>query len=188
MTNDYRVILPLMLVSVIAYLVVIYVNRGSVYTRELQEEGINVSVYGESNILSRIKVKELKRVDCESVYTTTPFRRLLPLLGDSGCNDIFVVDDKHALTGVISIRDIRQILLSSDVADVLLAMDIASPAPILTDDDTVAQALEQIEEYDIENIPVVQSAGSRVVTGMITRHDILKAYNRLLAREDTIKL
>jgi CIC family chloride channel protein len=188
LTNDYRLILPLMFVSVIAYLVVIYVNRGSLYTRELREDGINVAVYGESTLLSKIRVKDLKRVDFESVYTTTPFRKILPLLSDSGCNDIFVVDENHVLSGVISIRDIRHVLLSSDMADVLLAMDISSPAPALTDGDTVAEALGQIEEYDIENIPVVASADSRVVTGMITRHDILKAYNRILERSDRINL
>ncbi len=188
LTNDYRLILPLMFVSVIAYLVVIYVNRGSLYTRELREDGINVAVYGESTLLSKIRVRDLKRVDFESVYTTTPFRKILPLLGDSGCNDIFVVDQNHALSGVISIRDIRHVLLSSDMADVLLAMDISSPAPVLTDGDTVAEALGRIEEYDIENIPVVESEESRVVTGMITRHDILKAYNRLLERSDRINL
>lgn len=188
LTNDYRLILPLMFVSVIAYLVVIYVNRGSLYTRELREDGINVAVYGESTLLSKIRVRDLKRVDFESVYTTTPFRKILPLLGDSGCNDIFVVDADHSLSGVISIRDIRHVLLSSDMADVLLAMDISSPAPVLTDADTVAEALGRIEEYDIENIPVVASEESRVVTGMITRHDILKAYNRLLERSDRINL
>ncbi|MBN2079646.1 MAG: chloride channel protein [Spirochaetes bacterium] len=188
LTNDYRLILPLMLVSVIAYLVVIYVNNGSLYTRELREDGINVAIYGESTLLSKIRVRDIMRVDFESVYTTTPLRKILPLLGDSGCNDIFVVDKQNALSGVISIRDIRHVLLSSDMTDVLLAMDISAPAPILTDADTVAEALGRIEEYDIENIPVVDSHESKVVMGMITRHDILKAYNRLLERGDRINL
>lgn len=187
LTNDYRIVPPLMLVSVIAYLSVLYVNRGSVYALELQEEGINVSRYADSNLLSKITVADLKRDDFHTVPKTMAFRELMPVLIDSKYHDVFVVDDDDRLEGVISIRDIRKALLDSAMADILIAMDISSPAPFVTGDDTVSAAIMRLEEYDIENIPVIDSPESRKIMGMITRHDIIKAYNRLLESGAKVK-
>ena len=189
LTNDYRIVPPLMLVSVISYLSVLYVNKGSVYALELHEEGINVSRYADHNLLSRIKVGELMRKDYEAVPKTMAFRELMPVLIDSQYNDVFVVDGgNNRLEGVISIRDIRKALLDSDIADILIAMDIASPAPSVTGDDTVSAAVMKLDEYDIENIPVIDSHESGIILGMITRHDIMRAYNRLLESGIRVKL
>lgn len=188
LTNDYRIVPPLMLVSVISYLSVMYMNRSSVYMMELQEEGINVSRYAEHNLLSRIRVADLKMNDFDAVPNTMPFRELVPHLIDSNFNDIFVVDSQNRLEGLISMRDMKQALIDSEMADLMLAMDVSSPAPYVTAEDTVSAAIMQLENYDIENIPVVDSGESRKIIGMITRHEILKAYNRLLESDSKIKL
>ncbi len=188
LTNDYRIVPPLMLVSVISYLSVMYVNRSSVYMMELKEEGINVSKYAEHYLLSRIKVADLKMNDFDAVPNTMPFRELIPRLIDSNYNDIFVVDSQNRLEGLISMRDMKQALIDSEMADLMLAMDVSSPAPYVTAEDTVSAAIMQLENYDIENIPVVDSGESRKIIGMITRHEILKAYNRLLESDSKIRL
>ncbi len=184
-TNDYRFILPLMLVSVIAYLVVTYVNGGTTYALELREDGIDVSKRGEMDLLGKIKVKELKRTDMELVNYRTPFRDLMQNLLDSSYGDVFVVDDHKELYGIVSLKEVRQALISSDLVDLLIAGDISTPVPTVSEEDPVSLAIQRIEEYDIETIPIVRMGAHRNITGFLTRQDILRAYNKQLDTWET---
>ncbi len=184
-TNDYRFILPLMFVSIVSYLSVVYVNRGSLYTLELLRDGIDVTKRGGIDILGKIKVRDLKRSDYDTVTHRTPFNTLLQALYDSRYGDIFVMDDRNRLLGVVSLKEIRQTLGSAELVDLLIAGDITIPVPVVTEDEPVSSAIRKIQEYHIENIPVVSSADHRKITGMLTHQDILSAYNRLLEAWET---
>lgn len=179
-TGDYHFILPLMFVSIISYLVVIYVNRGGTYTLELMKEGIDVSKRGEMDLLGKIKVKELRKTDFNVVSHRTPFRKLTDILMHSTYGDVFVLDDRKELAGVISLRQVRQAIVSHELTELLIAGDVIDEVPVVTDDDPVSLAMQKIEEYDLETIPVVKSENQRTVTGVLTHRDIIQAYNRLL--------
>ncbi len=184
-TNDYRFILPLMLVSIISYLVVVYVNRGSVYALELLREGIDMSKRREVDLLGRIMVRDLKKTDFDVVSHRTPFRGLMETLVKSRYGDVFVVDDREQLAGVISLKEIRETMLSNELADLLIAGDITLPIPVVAEDDPVSLATRKIEECGFDIIPVVKTAGLRKITGVLTHQDIVSAYNRLLAAWET---
>jgi chloride channel protein, CIC family len=180
-TSDYRFILPLMLVSIISYLVVVYVNKGTVYVVELLQEGIDVSRRSEIDLLGRIKVKELMRADFLIINYQMPFSKLKDMIINSSYGDIFIVDDEQKLKGTVSLKEIRQALTSTDLVDLLIASDIAIPVPVVCEDDTVSVAMQEIEKYDMEFIPVVKNSEDKVVCGVVSHKDIILAYNRLLA-------
>lgn len=184
-TNDYRFILPLMLVSIISYLVVVYVNRGSVYVLELLHEGIDVSQRSEIDLLGKIRVRDLKKSDFDVISHRTPFRGLMEALVKSRYGDVFVVDDREQLTGVVSLKEIRETMLSNELADLLIAGDITLPAPVVAEDDPVSLATQRLEECGLDVIPVVKNSGSRKISGVLTHQDIVSAYNRQLSAWET---
>lgn len=184
-TNDYRFILPLMLVSIISYLVVVYVNRGSVYVLELLGEGIDVSQRSEIDLLGKIRVRELKKSDFNAISHRMPFRGLMDALIKSRYGDVFIVDDREQLAGVVSLKEIRETMLSNELADLLIAGDITLPAPVVAEDDPVSLAAQRLEECGLDVIPVVKTSGSRKITGVLTQQDIVSAYNRQLAAWET---
>lgn len=181
-TNDYRFILPLMFVSIISYLAVIYANKGSTYSLELLREGIDVSKRGEINLLGKIKVKELKKKNFDLINYRTPFRELMKIFLNSYHSDLFVVNDKNELFGVISFKDIRRSFASNELVDLLIAGDIAVPVPAITDNDPVSTAIQKIDEYELQVIPVVKDPKHKKITGIVTYQDILQAYNMLLEK------
>jgi CIC family chloride channel protein len=184
-TNDYRFILPLMLVSIISHLVVVYVKRGSVYALELLREGIDVSRRSEIDLLGKIRVRDLKKSDFDVISHRTPFRGLMDVLIKSRYGDVFVVDDREQLTGVVSLKEIRETILSNELADLLIAGDITIPAPVVAEGDPVSLATQRLEECGLDVIPVVKTSGSRKITGVLTHQDIVSAYNRQLAAWET---
>ncbi len=179
-TNDYKFILPLMLVSIISYLVSTYYNKGTIYARGLQDFGIDVSRRSEVDILGKIRVKDLMSSDFTSVNYKTPFSKVMEELLKSEYGDVVVVDSEMRSFGVISLRDIRQVLLSNELVELLIAQDIVSPAPPVTLDDPVSLAVQKLEEYDMENVPVIENRESQKVIGFLSHHDIIQAYNRML--------
>ncbi len=184
-TNDYRFVLPLMLVSVIAYLVVVYVNHGTAYSNDLLLEGIDVSKRGEIDLLGKIKVADLKRIDYDTIDYRTPFPVLVRRLLDSIHGDICVINDRQRLLGVISLNDIRQAITSMELSDLLIAGDLINRVPTVTDPDPVSVAIQRLEEYHLQTIPVVMSAANPTLTGILTHRDILHAYSLLLEKMGT---
>ncbi|HNR87483.1 MAG TPA: chloride channel protein [Spirochaetota bacterium] len=184
-TNDYKFILPLMLVSIISYLVTVYYNRGNVYTNELLEENIDVTKRGEVDVLGRVNVSKLMKDDFTTVSHRTPFRAVLDIMLSSKYGDVFVVDDTRRLLGVVSLRDTREALLDHALIDLLIAKDLITPVPSVTADEPVSSAMQKIEKFDVDIIPVVKTPDDPEIIGILTYPDIVQAYNTLLEQRET---
>jgi CIC family chloride channel protein len=185
LTGDYKFILPLMLVSIVSYLVTLYFNRGTVYTNELMEIGIDVTKRGEMDLLGRIRVRDLMSPEFDSVSHRAPFPKMMESLMSSKNGDVIVVNDTGSLRGMVTLRDVRDAIASSDLVDLLIAGDIAQPVPAVLESDRVSDAMRKIERYDLESIPVMGGKEGSTIAGILTRHDIIQAYNRLLQDWET---
>lgn len=175
-TGDYRFILPLMLVSIISYLVIIYYRRGSEYTLALMDENIDVTKKGDLDILGKINVGSLLKKDMDVADFRTPFRELVRIIINSKYGDIFIVDDKNHLTGVVTLKDVRHAILDNDLADLLIAGDIAVKVPAVGINDPVAVAMRKLKEYELEIIPVISGEHDGIFEGVITHRDIIETY------------
>lgn len=175
-TGDYMFILPLMLVSIISYLVIIYYRRGSEYTLALMDENIDVTKKGDLDILAKRNVGSILRKDMDVADYRTPFRELVRIIINSKYGDIFIVNEKNHLTGVITLKDVRHAILDNDLADLLIAGDIAVKVPAVKITDPVANALMKIKEFELEIIPVVSGEYHSYFEGVITHKDIIETY------------
>lgn len=185
LTNDYKFILPLMLTSIMAYLVTIYYNKGTIYVMELLKSGIDVTKRGEVDLLGRIKVRDLVIREFDTVSYRMPFKDLVNVLLKSSLGYAVVVDDNDCVIGVLSLNDIRQAIISDYLTDVIIAGDITSSVPDVTEEDKVSWALRQMELYELECIPVICSDDRNKIAGIITHRDIAQAYNTLLENWET---
>lgn len=184
-TGDYKFILPLMVVSILSYLVTIYYNKGTIYTNELLEAGIDVSTRGEIDILGRINVRELMNKNFEKVNYRMPFKKLLDVLLNSSYGDAVVVNDNDELMGIVSFRDVREAIMSHELVDLLIAGDIASPVPTVLETEKVSDAMQKIEKFDLEVIPVIRAVDHRMIAGLLSYQDIIQAYNKQLEEWET---
>jgi CIC family chloride channel protein len=175
-TGDYMFILPLMLVSIISYPVIIYYRRGSEYTLALMDENIDVTKKGDLDILAKRNVGSILRKDMDVADYRTPFRELVRIIINSKYGDIFIVNEKNHLTGVITLKDVRHAILDNDLADLLIAGDIAVKVPAVKITDPVANALMKIKEFELEIIPVVSGEYHSYFEGVITHKDIIETY------------
>jgi len=184
-SNDYRVILPLMLVSVIAHLISFSYNRGSIYQVGLKKSGIDISKLNEVDLLGRIAVNELMKGKIDTASFRTPFRELSEIILKSRLGDVVITGDRDNLLGIVSLMDIRQAFMNNELVDLLIAGDIMRPVPQVLENESVSSAMQKIKEYDLENIPVVDSSDTEKIVGILTHFDIIQAYNRNLEEWET---
>ncbi|MHC4266392.1 MAG: CBS domain-containing protein [Planctomycetota bacterium] len=79
-----------------------------------------------------------------------------------------VIDNKSQLKGIITISGIKEMFANKDVAGWLLALDVAEPVLDTTTANTpLEEAIEHMQRYDLENIPVVTGEDNEQLIGIL---------------------
>ncbi|MBF0161886.1 MAG: chloride channel protein [Magnetococcales bacterium] len=186
LTNDYRIMLALMLTSIVASLLVTQLYQDSVYTRGLRRKNIHLWSGRESGLLNQIPVAAVMQRDCERLLDTLSIRQMREQISRSQEEHYLVVDSAGRFKGLVSFQDIRGILHEEGQEDLVLVRDIVSLSTVtVTDADNLYTAFRHMGVGDVEQLPVVSAAQPDHVVGMITDHDLVRAYNKALMERET---
>lgn len=185
MTNDYSLVLPLMICSMISYLFTLIRNRYSIYTLALLESGIDVTRKGETDVLGSVEVRNLRILPPMTVRRNTRFDTLIKAVLTAEEGTVFVTDDANRLCGIISLSGIRQTLSGGGMETLFIASDLMTPYAAVTPASSISEAAEAAERCQTPLIPVVDSLSSLVIIGAISQHAIITAYNDQVERNDS---
>jgi CBS domain-containing protein len=193
LTQNTAVILPMMLVSVLAVASAKVLEEDSIYVQSLRSAGIVWEKTPEATMLSTLRVSEIMRTDVVPVPRTMPLPEILKAFLRTRALYLYVVDEKGALLGVIDLHDIKETFGAEDVSSVVIAEDLVTEIPFVTPDEALTSVNEKLWFRDLGQLPVVESAETRRFLGIVTRRDLLGAFdrevlqhNRLLARVRTV--
>jgi CIC family chloride channel protein len=188
LTNDYRIILPLMIACIISVLITTRLKRDSIYTLKLSRRGLNIFQGQEVNVLHSLQVSKVMKTDFEQISADTPLRKLMDLTVSSTHSNFFVVNNENRMIGVVSIHDIRRIIYESDALEPLLvAYDLMTPVPqTFTPTDTLDIVIKAFGEMNIDDLPVVASANGRRLLGTVAKDDVIDAYNKEVLKRDMV--
>jgi CIC family chloride channel protein len=186
LTNDYKIILPLMISSIIATLLTTKLRRESIYTLKLIRRGIDLFQGREINLLRSLKVDSIMRPEPVTVPPQLKFPALLELVADRPDSQFYVVDHEQRLRGAVSIQDVRRVLNDRDyVADLVVAMDLVKPdLPHVCPDDNLDTAMKLFGRSDAVELPVVAADDDHRLVGCIRHRDVIEAYNQELAKRN----
>jgi len=183
LTDDYRIILPLMMTCILSAVTASQLKRESIYTMKLVRRGIDVRSGKEVSILKSMLVRDFMVRDVASVSETIPLNSLLHLIKESTHSYFPVLNNREELVGIISLRDIRHILLEESLMDLVIAKDIMSEDVItLASDQNLYDAMGKFGIKDIGQLPVVDKDNPKKVVGMLKRTDVIVAYNNAVLR------
>jgi CIC family chloride channel protein len=182
MTQDYRIIPPLMICCVISTFAARALKRESIYTLKLLRRGVDLQAGRDVNLLKSMRVEDFMTWHPETVLEATPWRELIQILPYSQHTSFPVTDSDRNLVGMLSLKDFREVLFEEGILDVVIARDIATiPAISVTIEDNLDKALRLIDDNGIERLPVVRGAdNAKKVVGIISQRDIISAYNQAL--------
>jgi CIC family chloride channel protein len=186
LTNDYRIIAPLMLSCILSVLLSTYLKKESIYTMKLVRRGLNIFEGRDINILRGITVKEVLNTEVEKIPGNYSFTDLVRCLIRSHHHEYFVVRENDELIGTISIQELKQFLRDEDtLSGIVIAADMAHP-PLATLylEDNLDLVMHHFGRYNVDELPVLKSKNDRRLAGSVQRKQVIDAYNRAIFKYD----
>jgi CIC family chloride channel protein len=181
MTGEYKIILPLMIACIISTLASGHLSKESIYTLKLARRGINLEAGKEVNVLKSIRVRDVMNPNVETVPENLSLGKLTDRISKSKHKTFPVVSNGDHLTGMLSYFDYRDVLFDENLKDLLVAQDLATEHVITVSlDDDLYNALQKITLKDFSLLPVVSPDDPAELVGVLTRRDIISAYNNAL--------
>ena len=124
--------------------------------------------------------------EVEVIPEDMKFRNILQHFVKSKYSNFPVVNRDGDLTGILSFQDVRQHVFEPELEHLVVAKDLATPhVTTVTPSDNLKDALAKLGFRSVEQLPVVDASNPKKVVGILTRRDILTAYNKAIFKYET---
>ena len=185
MSNDYQLILPLMLATVLSTLLAEYLFSESIYTFKLKLKGISLQQGRDLDLLQSLSVREAMTLNPYVVQAQTPLPELGQSFQQTHSHSFPVIDEQSQLIGMVSLRDYERALEETQNIETLTVQDIATTGNILVayEDEPLSEAIQRFGTRGINKMPVVSRENPQGLAGVVRRSDIVKAYNVALTQK-----
>jgi CIC family chloride channel protein len=188
MTNDYRLMVPLMAAVIFSMLVAEHLHKESIYTLKLTRRGIRLRRGRDVDVMENLTVAEVMRPAPEPIPGNTPLRMVPLLLDGVRMHGLPVANEDGTLCGVITVQDVEE---AADADENNLALPVtkfcSQRLVVAYPDETLHRAIERMSHRDIGRLPVVDRNSPTRLLGWINRADIIRAYERALTRRVTVQ-
>ena len=184
MTGDYKIILPLMFSCIVGAIASGQFLRDSIYTLKLVKRGIDIKEGKEVNVLKSMFVNEVMNRNAETISIGCPLDIMADKIAKSKYNSFPVLDADNKLAGILSFNDYSEAIFDEDLKHLVVAKDLATPNVVtVSANDNLYTALEKISRKDFATLPVVSDHDSGQLVGIISRRDIIGAYDKAVLKK-----
>lgn len=175
----YDLFIPLMIVSVMSYLIAKWFSPISPELKSLADEGKIFTNKHDKNLLFALRTDDFIDKYSQTINENASISELFELVKNGNKNIFAVVDDNRKLKGILTLDDIRPYLFNkeTDPAQTLIQVMKAPPA-ILHREDKPLEILQTFDDTGVWNLPVVSEANDFI--GFISKSSILMSYRQLL--------
>ncbi len=191
MTRNYLIIIPVMAaVGISVWLVETFKSTSIIEGLSLEQMGVNVQQPQDMALLAQVPIVKVMSNDFLTLSHQRNLREAGQLLLKYRSDTAFIIDDEQQLMGVISLTDLRCLILESANTDEktrlleqclgeICTTEVLSVYP----DEPVLNALEKMGIRGLHLLPVVNRDNPRQIIGVIERHRIALASNLALTEE-----
>ncbi|MCL6523794.1 MAG: chloride channel protein [Thermoflavifilum sp.] len=178
-TNGYELFIPLMIVSIVSYVIV---RRFSPYSLELEEYVKEGKIYArqyDSHILSMLRVKDLLDSTIPQIHPETPLQEVLNILQHDKHLFFVVVDHQQHLLGIVGFNEVKNILFTRDERQLSkpIKFFICEAPPPVEIHENMNVVMEKFESSHAHYLPVIRN--DRYV-GCIFKSAVFDAYRTTL--------
>ncbi|MEM6749408.1 MAG: chloride channel protein [Planctomycetota bacterium] len=182
-TQDYKVILPMMLVSIAATSTSRAIKRETLFEATLRQRGIGLGRVPDAVLLRRLTLRPEHLIDAAIVAPEDPAQRLLDLAETFAATDFAVADDQGVYRGMVIGNDVRTTLLQREAVPLLVVAELMRPEiPAVHVGESFEVILERFARHDVACLPVVDEDDE--VEGLISRSRLLSTYHEELSTSD----
>ena len=174
MTQDYAVIVPLMIANLVSLFIASQLQHEPIYEALAVQDGIHLPTAKARERYGQRQVIRVMQAASQLLPAEITVREALERVRSSGVRT-WLVTDRRGVIGVINLARLEREL--AEGADKKLGeLTDALVFPHVHPDQTLDLALERMGANQIEILPVVNRADMHKLEGMVTLRDVLDAY------------
>ncbi|MET3538929.1 chloride channel protein [Chryseobacterium limigenitum] len=174
----YDLFIPLMIVSIMSYLIAKWFSPISPELKSLADQGKIFTNKHDKNLLFSLKTEDFIDRFSETVNENASIADLFELVKDGTKNIFGVVDDAKTLRGILTIDDVRPFLFSDTDTSASIIKIMKAPPAIIHQENKPLEILQIFDDTGVWNLPVVDQNNKFV--GFISKSSILMSYRQLL--------
>ncbi|MFN2384616.1 MAG: chloride channel protein [Gemmatimonadota bacterium] len=186
LTQDYGIVLPLMLTSVMAYWTARTIRGTSIYTEELRRRGMRWEGTAQERLMRSLTVRDIMHRDVPLHPENLPLEKIAELFNTSRDLQIYIGDADGRLLGIVELHEIKRILHEEEFGALLIAADLVTDIPVVTPDDSLVEVNEKLWFRDLGQLAVVDGDETRKFLGIVTRRDVLGAFDREILKRNVL--
>jgi len=174
MTQDYAVIVPLMIANLVSFFIASRLQEEPIYEGLAIQDGIHLPGPGARNRSGHRQIVRVMQAADKSLDAETTVQQALEQVRDAKART-WLVTDSRGVIGVINYSTLEEIP-PEDRGKKLGELVDAIIFPHVHPDQGLDLALERMGANQIEILPVVNRANVHKLEGIVTLRDVLNAY------------
>jgi len=176
MTNDYALVLPLLLGAALSFVVSRSLHRESIYSEWLVRRGERLVGGMDEVVLARLTVRDAVRREAIALREDATAAQARQRAHTSSQQVFPVIDRSGILRGLIEWETLRQAAQEDGTTTVGALAEAADE--LVAMDESLLTALRRLGLRDAALLPVIDHPDRRHLVGVILRSDVLAAYDR----------
>jgi CIC family chloride channel protein len=180
LTGGYSMFMPLMIVSVCAYLTIIIFEPHSIYGYRLARQGKLLTHHTDHAVLTLMNLDSVIEKDYLSVTPDMELGQIVSKISRSHTSVLPVLDAGGMLLGEIDIAKIRNVLFRIELYHHFTASQLmVEPKAELSDDTPMADVMRAFDRTGANWLPVFDAENR--LKGYISRQRIYTMYRKMVA-------
>ena len=179
LTGGYDLFLPLMMVSVSAYLTIMIFEPHSIYSMRLAQKGELVTHHKDKSVLTLMNIESVVETDFEQVHPENDLGEMVKVISKAKRNMFPVVDARGFLLGIVVLDDIRNIMFRQELYHrFTVGRFMVVPPARINIDDSMEEVMRKFDETKAWNLPGVDEDGK--YKGFLSTSRVLNSYRQTL--------
>jgi CIC family chloride channel protein len=179
MTDNYRIILPLMFAVVVAHLMASAIYRDSIYSIKLRRKGALAAPRQEMGVLDLLLVTDAMSLDYETVTPDLPLERMSEVAREGKVRSWLVMGPGEELLGIVTETDLELAIVSGREEGGTVGDIMTTALTTCTPGEPLRTAFRRFADRAVYQIPVVEEEDPRKVAGVLRRNELLWAFKEL---------
>ncbi len=183
-TQEFRVVLPLMIVSIVAYLIAEKIDKKSLYDQILDLKGLQLKQDNSTdNYLSNICAYQVMHTPVETFHSHLTLDEVKQKFSSSHHRGFPVIDSLGWLVGIVTQTDLAYTRKRQLLGDTLLKEFMTHHPMTVKTTDNLSEVLCLLHRYKIGRLPVMEG---RHLVGIITDTDIIRVESEQLSGKQNL--
>ena len=183
LTNDSAYVVPLMIVSVVAFITAKRFAPYGLYDGWLAARGHHLAHGVDQSIMEDLRVQDAADSTLPHIQAATGLTDVARLMSEAHATTLPVIDEGDAFLGLIGQHQLHEALAQGfDTRQLIIAADLVEALPSVASSESLRAALATMSSIGRDALPVitVDTDGRQRFVGLITRAAAFAAYDRAL--------